>query len=304
MALSYDSVSAVPSVWEPENVEAAWRLLKTLGSGSRFVAGGTLLRMQWESGIAPMPAHLISVASIQQINGIQTSTSMITIGAATALNECKKNPLLQKEFPHLIEAIRSIAAPAIRNMATLGGNILSTVGDSIPALLVIGAELNWFDGICRSTQSLQDWLQTQNNGGFPKEDRLLLSVQLPLESMNDSGNQRLGRFLTFYHKVGRREAFTPSIVTSAFQGRVNEAGTLIEFRVAAGGGARESMRLEESEELLNGSRYSPALLHKLQQVIRKQFITYSDAFASEQYRKNTAANLISSALWKALEASI
>jgi carbon-monoxide dehydrogenase medium subunit len=45
-------------------------------------------------------------------------------------------------------------------------------------------------------------------------------------------------------------------------------------------------------------------LQKLQQTIREQVITYSDVFASEQYRKNTAANLISAALWKALEASI
>jgi hypothetical protein len=39
-------------------------------------------------------------------------------------------------------------------------------------------------------------------------------------------------------------------------------------------------------------------LQKLQHTIREQIISYSDAFASAQYRRNTAANLISAALWK------
>jgi carbon-monoxide dehydrogenase medium subunit len=64
------------------------------------------------------------------------------------------------------------------------------------------------------------------------------------------------------------------------------------------------MRLTQCEDLLNGNPYSVALLQKLQLEVCDQFITYSDTFASELYRKNTAANLISSGLWKALEASI
>jgi xanthine dehydrogenase C subunit len=306
MELSSDSVSAAPSVWEPNTVEAAWELRNTLGSGSQYVSGGTLLRTQWESGVLSIPVHLISVASIHEMTGIQIKGETIAVGAATTLNECRKAPVLLKEFPHFIEAIRSIAAPSIRNMATLGGNVISAVGDLIPALLVIGAQLCWFDGISRVTESLESWLYTKSTQESSIEERILISIQLPLASSCalDSGNQRLGKCLTFYHKVGRREAFTPSLITTTYQGRVDADGILCDFRIAAGGGTGFAMRLTQCEVLLNGNPYSVALLQKLQQEVRDQFTTYSDAFASEQYRKNTAANLISSGLWKALEASI
>jgi CO/xanthine dehydrogenase FAD-binding subunit len=127
---------------------------------------------------------------------------------------------------------------------------------------------------------------------------------LLVDRFDESGKQILGRYLTFYHKVGRREAFTPSLVTVAYQGRVKADGNLCDFRIAFGGGAAYGMRLILSESLLNDNRYSAALLQKLQQAIRDQIETYSDAFASAQYRRNTAANLICASLWKALEASI
>jgi xanthine dehydrogenase C subunit len=306
MAYSEEFIAAAPSVWEPDSAEAAWRLLQILGSNSRFVAGGTWLRTQWESGVSVMPHHLISVASISEMTSIQKLDNWISIGAGATLQDCKKHTKLQAEFPHLIEAIRSIAAPSIRNMATLGGNILTAVGDSIPALLVIGAELCWFDGANRSTESLAAWLLARKKDGFQTEKRILLSIGLPLlaDRFDESGKQMLGRCLTYYHKVGRREAFTPSLVTVAYQGRVNADGNLSDFRIAFGGGAAYGMRLTLSECLLNDNRYSAALLQKLQHAIREQIVTYTDAFASAQYRKNTAANLICAALWKALEASI
>jgi carbon-monoxide dehydrogenase medium subunit len=306
MAQSNEFVSAAPSVWEPNSVEAALSLRNTLGSNYKYVAGGTFLRTQWESGITNMPNHIISLTSIKEMSGIHKHKDFISIGAITALNECRKHPLLQNEFPHLIEAIRSIAAPSIRNMATLGGNVLSTVGDSIPALLVIGAELCWYDGKNQALELLEDWLLAKTQDGFHTEQRILMSIQLPLltKVSIESEKQSIGRCLTFYHKVGRREAFTPSLVTVAYQGRLNADGKLNDFRIAFGGGTAYGMRLTKSENLLNENRYSAALFQKLQAVIREQIITYSDVFASAQYRKNTAANLISAALWKALEASI
>jgi carbon-monoxide dehydrogenase medium subunit len=306
MALNNEFVNAAPSVWEPDSVEAAWRLRDKLGPKCKFVAGGTFLRTQWESGISVMPDHLISLASIKGMVGIRKEADFIFIGAGTTLNECKKNPQLQNEFPHLIEAIRSLAAPSIRNMATLGGNILSTIGDSIPALLVIGAELGWFDGKNHSTESLTAWLQAKSNDGFHSEQRILMSIHLPIFAnlTIESEIQSVGRCLTFYHKIGRREAFTPSLVTVAYQGRVNADGGLNDFRIAVGGGTAFAMRLTQSESLINDNYYSVALLQKLQQTIHEQIITYSDAFASAQYRKNTASNLIRAALWKSLEASI
>jgi xanthine dehydrogenase C subunit len=300
MALNNESYAPAPSVWEPDSIEEAWRLRQMLGAGSKFISGGTLLRTQWESGICDMPHHLISVAAIAEMSGIQIKADELVIGAAVSLSECAKHPYIQAEFAHLVQAIRSIAAPSIRNMATLGGNVISAVGDSIPAMLVSGAVLNWYDGSSRQTELLQDWVQVISQPDY-QEERLLISASLPLVS---SEHQWLGRYISFYQKIGRREAFTPSLVTAAFQGRIHADGVLADFCIASGGGSSYCVRLTQSEALLNGSRLTPSLLQELQRAVQEQMIAYSDPFASAAYRKKTAANLISSGLWSALEASI
>ncbi|SEB52225.1 FAD binding domain-containing protein [Paenibacillus sp. GP183] len=297
MALSNESYAPAPSVWEPDSIGEAWRLQQMLGLGSKFISGGTLLRTQWESGISEMPHHLISVAAIAEMSAIQIKADEAVIGAAVSLSECAKHPHIQAEFAHLVQAIRSIAAPSIRNMATLGGNIISAVGDSIPALLVSGAVLNWYGGSSRQTELLQDWVYAISQPGY-QEKRLLISVSLPQMS-----SERLGRYVSFYQKIGRREAFTPSIVTTAFQGWIHADGGLADFHIAAGGGSSYCLRLTQSEALLNGSRLTPNLLQQLQQAVQEQMIAYSDPFASAAYRKKTAANLISSGLWSELAAS-
>jgi carbon-monoxide dehydrogenase medium subunit len=165
--------------------------------------------------------------------------------------------------------------------------------------------LNWYGGSSRQTELLQDWVHAISQPGY-QEERLLISVSLPQVSYTTakSEHQRFGRNIAFYHKVGRREAFTPSLVTAAFQGRINADGVFADFCIAAGGGASYCVRLTQSEALLNGSRFSPGLLQELQRAVQEQMIAYSDPFASAAYRKKTAANLISSGLWSALEASI
>ncbi|QGQ97147.1 hypothetical protein EHS13_20775 [Paenibacillus psychroresistens] len=300
MTVSEEFVAKAPSVWEPDSVEAAWQLLQTWGSASQLVAGGTWLRTQWESGVSAMPQHLISLAIISEMNQIQQQENYFVIGAGVTLFNCKKNALLRDEYPHLIQALQDIAAPSIRNMATLGGNILTVVGDAIPALLVIGAELTWFDGNIRITESLTSWLIARTEERVETDKRILISIRLPLAATKfyEAEKQMSGKCLTFYHKVGRREAFTPSLITVAYQGRVMANRDLVGFRFAVGGGAASAMRLTHAENLMNGNRYSTALLQKLQHTIREQVITYSDAFASAQYRRNTAANLISAELWK------
>jgi carbon-monoxide dehydrogenase medium subunit len=297
MELSNERYAPAPSVWEPDSIEEAWRLRQMLGVESKFISGGTLLRTQWESGSTDMPRHLISVSAIAEMTCIKVNEERVVIGAAVSLAECAKHPYIQAEFAHLVQSIRSIAAPSIRNMATLGGNILSAVGDSIPAMFVSGAMLNWYAGSMRQTESLHDWVQAIGQSGY-QEERLLISVSLPRIN-----SEHLGRYIAFYKKIGRREAFTPSLVTTAFQGWIHADGVLADFCIAAGGGTSYCVRLTQSESLLNGSRFTPSLLQELQRTVQEQMIAYSDPFASATYRKKTAANLISSGLWSALEAS-
>jgi xanthine dehydrogenase C subunit len=306
MAINSYDFSADRYVWQPQTVEDAWQHKQSFGEASKYVSGGTLLRTQWESGLFAAPPHLISLSGVHELHGMEWTEEWLTIGAMTAIGDIRKHPDVQREFAVLAEAARTIAAPAVRNMATLGGNVLSVVGDFIPALAALGAELYWFDGKARKVEAIADWLHMQQTGGPHKEERILLQIRMPRdvqESMT-SDMKRSPRRIAFYHKVGRRESFTPSVATVCVDGKLQEDGTLERFQVAAGGGATIPMRLASAEYFLNGATYSAHLLSQVHQAVLDDFETYTDAFATADYRKHTVANLIAAGLWRELDPSV
>jgi carbon-monoxide dehydrogenase medium subunit len=296
MAIGSYPLPQLPEVLQPATPEEAWKLRATLGPSGCYVSGGTLLRTQWESGLVRMPKHLISLSRLPETQGITAGSDGLAIGASVSLAVCRKHPQIAELAALLTEACRNIAAPAVRQLATVGGNVASTVGDLLPALLAYDAELVWFDGRQRRTERLEAWLAAVKTGGGPGAavgDRLLLQVRCGGFDHRSAGS------LAFYLKVGRREAFTPSVVTVAAVGSLNPDGVVTQIRISAGGGSAIAMRLTKTEELLRQARITPALLSDVQSAVFEEYQPANDFFASAAYRKRTAANLIAAELWKA-----
>lgn len=99
------------------------------------IAGGT----DWM--IRPDPAQsLVFLNKVEGLSGVTGTDGGVSIGAATTYTMLLQDPLTP---PMLREAVRGIAAPAIRNLGTIGGNIVnaSPAGDTLPALYALGAAL-------------------------------------------------------------------------------------------------------------------------------------------------------------------
>ncbi|MBM7563305.1 FAD binding domain-containing protein [Paenibacillus sacheonensis] len=282
-------------IWHPQDAAEAIRLKETFGAEGRFISGGTWLSVQWENG-APRPGHLIDVSAIPAMRGIAVQSKALTLGAMTPLSVARRDPLIGKSFPLLREAARSIAAPSIRNLGTIGGNIACKTGDLLPALLVCDAELNWHDGHRLITESASDWLNG-TRGETKPPDGLLLQVKLALKEtpMFEGAAERV---IEGYHKIGRREAFTPSVVTAAYRAVLSPEGVVQSIRLAAGGGLMIPQRLTESESLLIGRMMSPKLMERLYEVILREVQPRQDAFVSCEYRKQTTAAVMSAGLWQ------
>ncbi|MGV2968213.1 FAD binding domain-containing protein [Paenibacillus sp. AGC30] len=293
---------AMPSVWQPENLQELQTLRSRLKGICCFTAGGTLLRTQWEGGLVPAPEHMISLARIPEMSGVSTRGDEMIIGAMTRLKECAAQVLLH-QLPILQEAVNAIAAPSIRNMATIGGNIVSGVGDTLPALLVYDAELHWLTDNGIEIRSVSSWLQDGRNGSRNPGD-VLISIHIPMRpsSMLDvEGEYRpAARAVSFYRKLGRRETFSASLVTVALYGEIDSDNRWTKIAIAAGGGSGMAMRLLESEQQLLGNEVSVMQAAALSAAVADEFTTYDDAFATEQYRKQTAGNMLGAGLWEAL----
>ena len=89
---------------------------------SQFIAGGTNLVDLMKRGVAA-PRKLIDInnlplKSIEQINGF------IRIGALALNSDVAEHELIIKKFPLLSQALKAGASPQLRNMATVGGNMM------------------------------------------------------------------------------------------------------------------------------------------------------------------------------------
>jgi xanthine dehydrogenase YagS FAD-binding subunit len=106
-------------------LDEALGLLGRDGDGAtRPLAGGTDLLTLMKADVAS-PAHLIDIKRVGELSrGVTESAGGVTIGALTTLAEIEANPLIARRFPALAEATAVAATPQLRNMATIGGNLL------------------------------------------------------------------------------------------------------------------------------------------------------------------------------------
>jgi xanthine dehydrogenase YagS FAD-binding subunit len=90
----------------------------------RLLAGGTdLLTLMKQDIVTPL--QLIDIKRLAELNAsIVTSPEGTTIGALTSLAQLEDDPVIRNTHPALAEAAALAATPQLRNMATLGGNLL------------------------------------------------------------------------------------------------------------------------------------------------------------------------------------
>lgn len=106
----------------PENTDAAIRLAAAQGAAARYLGGGTnLIDLMRET--VERPAALIDVAELS--TRIETTPSGgLLIGAGVKNSAVAGHLTVRERYPVLARAILTGASGQIRNMATVGGNIL------------------------------------------------------------------------------------------------------------------------------------------------------------------------------------
>ncbi|AXC54255.1 xanthine dehydrogenase subunit C [Bacillus subtilis] len=254
-------------LWRPTALDEAYSLLEKLAPDVCAASGSTLLQLQWDKGTLPKQ-HLVSLEGIDEMRGISASDTHVSIGALTSLNECRKNPLIKRALGCFSDAASAVAAPGIRSRATIGGNIASKIGDFIPLLLVLGAELIVY----------QKELIRLPLGAWLSEEDFRTAIVTRVIIPRAEGER------VFYRKLGRRQAFTGAAAVAA--GRFLKDGSI---RLAAGHADITPRRLLDSEAKWMAPGWDS---HELYKTLIHELPFSSDAFMSAAYRKKAAANVI------------
>ncbi|HWR37447.1 MAG TPA: FAD binding domain-containing protein [Clostridia bacterium] len=92
------------------------------GKGA-ILAGGTDL-LALIKGAVVEPKRLVNIKSIEGLEGVASSKGGLRIGALARLQDLADNAIIRTSYPALAEALDEAASPQIRNMATIGGNLL------------------------------------------------------------------------------------------------------------------------------------------------------------------------------------
>jgi len=89
---------------------------------SQFIAGGTNLVDLMKRGVTS-PQKLIDINRLP-LKGIQKRDNVIRIGALALNSEVAEDELIKARLPLLSQALNAGASPQLRNMATVGGNMM------------------------------------------------------------------------------------------------------------------------------------------------------------------------------------
>lgn len=195
--------------------------------------------IETESGFEPESDPLPRTSASGRDAYLESGAATLRIGAATTLSALLASPAVPAIFK---EALAQMAAPAIRNMATLGGNICnaSPAGDTLPFLYASDASVILQSPDRQRQVPIADFIQGPGRTALAA-DELLTAVRIP--------NPRTAFSHITYRKVGTRKANALAKLSFIGLARISD-GRCADIRLAFGAVAPQVVRDRDLESAM------------------------------------------------------
>jgi CO/xanthine dehydrogenase FAD-binding subunit len=268
----------VAIVFHPLSLQEALRVRSR--EHAQVLAGGTDWMVR-QARFSNQERPVLYISRLKELQEITLQGEELSIGAACTLTELLQSSLLPE---YLKQPLVQMASPAIRNVATIGGNVCnaSPAADALPMLYALDAVL------CLQSEGNTEWVSVQDFVLGPgrtrlNEGQLLTQIRIPL---------RQG-WHCFYHKAGMRRANSLSKL-SFYALAEHASGRLKDVRIAFGAVAPTVVRSREAEEkIISGNR--PLSSEQLQSILA-QYDTLlkpiDDARSNASYRREISLRLL------------
>lgn len=248
------------------------------------VAGGTdlLVRLRSQAGQDDRP--LIPLADVKELHGISKDGTTLAIGAVTSFSRIIADPLIAEHAPLLAQAARTIGGPAIRNMATIGGNICtaSPAGDSLTPLYLLEAEIEIASQRGKRLLPIGEFITGPGKTVLCNDEvisRILLPCTTPFPCH-------------CFEKTGRRRSMAIAVTSFAGMARLSGEGAIEAARFAWGSVGPTVLRIPALEKKLVGSSLDEETIRNAVQIVRESVTPISDIRATAAYRRGVAGNLV------------
>jgi xanthine dehydrogenase small subunit len=268
----------LPGWYAPRSVDALASALEA-DPDALVLAGGTDVGLWVTKQLRELPA-IVYIGDVAELRQTQRDATGLVIGAAVSLTDAWAE--IVRDWPQLAELGLRFGSPPVRNSGTLCGNLAngSPIGDSMPVLISLGAELELRSGTRTRRLPLEQFYL-----GYQRRDlrrgEFIVAARIPL-----SKGQRVASY-----KLSKRFDQDISAVCAAFAVQI-EDGRVSGARVAFGGLAAIPSRAPATERSLVGCDWDSLAIERAVRALSLDFKPLTDMRASSAYRLQGAGNLL------------
>lgn len=275
----------------PQTLQEACALLVQYGDSAKVLAGGSDLLVKMKDGLMK-PAYLVSLKNLDSLKAIRYEIGTgVIIGARATHNEVMNNSILQEKYRSVCEAAHSMAANQIRNIGTVGGNLVNAVpsADIPPILIALDAQVRIVGTGGERAVALEDFFLGPGKTVL-ENGEILAEIVIPDQPTTGSN----------YIKYALRRAGALAVAGVASSVSVSD-GTFQDVRIVLGAVAPTPMRARQAENVLRGKKISQELVDEAGKVAGAESKPISDIRGSIEYRRNLVDVLTRRSLKAAIE---
>jgi xanthine dehydrogenase small subunit len=257
-------------------------------SGIQYVGGGTDLYVQKHDEMTG--AETATLFDREDLNFIRETGTHIEIGASVVVTDLLESEIFNRAFPNLRKHLKLVSSTPIRNMATIGGNLVnaSPIGDMTVWLLALDAEIDLSsrtdsDDPAKRTIRLKDFYL-----GYKKlaksESEIITGIRFAKNFSNFN-----------FEKVCKRTYLDIASVNSAISFKNISANAdmylVSDVSVAVGGVAPVPLYLKETSKFLCDREITPETIDAACQILQQEIAPISDVRGSAEYKRLLAGQL-------------
>ncbi len=264
--------------------EAVGLLARSARVETAVLGGGTDLLFDLGAGRAE-PKRVVSLRDLPW-RFLRWEEDALSIGSTLPLRALERDPELRRRIPGLWEAVREVGSPALRNRATLGGNLgrSSPASDLLPVLLALEAQVRLIGPKGPRELPVDTFLQESRNPALGPAE-LIESIRIPEPAPSSYLWQRV-QPMNDISQVGVATAYL---------------STAPHWRIALGGIQPRPRRLVEAEGLLPSARPGAFEIELAAQEAARRAPFITDRRASEAYRRRLVTVLVRRAIETTIE---
>ena len=264
----------------PSTISEATRTLKNLSNEATILAGGTWvmrapIRDESEDKI------FVSLKNINSLYKCEIKTNHISLGALMTHQHIAEKLSNIGELQCLKQAVLASANPAIRRMATIGGNICASdflASDLVPALIASDAKILFQSCESKNQMPIEQYLKTRTKR---QKDEILTSIQIPR-----------GDFRSAHVRLLMRKAGEYPIANLSIRYSIDETGSVQEARIVVGAVESTVRRWIKLENALNNKKLSNLNMLEIAKGNLDEFIGRDGPDAPGWYRTRVLPRLL------------